>query len=316
MPLRIQCQDGRVSNSQHALDRVYPLLDFCHSGRTNGVREVKNPTVEQRWRLLNERARHRSATTAFFEVRREIREGQHAPTMASVSATCPANNLIEEATGELSVGSVAAAIDSVASLACAAEILPNWVATTGIKLSIDKPLPKTVKDLLLQVMPAAGPAHRITARVTLAEESEPDRALATAIVSFARTPPPAFSLQSLRQAPAGKLAYLDFFGIRIDGFNAEMRPPEWLLNTHGSIHGGALAVLLSEGAKCALPERLRTLTRLEVRYLAPGCGPLIRTEASRECAARGEVSVQCLDAETERPFAIAKAAGSASRRRA
>jgi acyl-coenzyme A thioesterase PaaI-like protein len=277
---------------------------------------VKNPTVEQRLRLLTERVRHRSATTAFLDVRREIRAGHHAPTTGSVFATCPANNLREEATGELAVGSVAAAIDSVASLACAAEILPNWVATTGIKLSIDKPLPITTEDLLLQVIPAAGPANRINARVTVTEEKELDRALATAIVSFARTPPPALSVQSLQQAPTGKLPYLDFFGIRIDGLHAEMRPPAWVLNSHGSIHGGALAVLLSEGAKCALPEGLRTLTRLEVRYLAPGRGPLIRTEASWECAMRGEVRVQCLDGETGRPFVIAKATGTPSRGRA
>jgi len=235
--------------------------------------------------------------------------------MASVFGTCPAQNLVDDGTGQLAVGSVAAVIDSVSALACVAEILPDWVATTGIRLSIGRPLPSTTEDLLVKVVPGAGPANRINARVTLTDKDEPDHELATAIVSFARTPPPTLDLQSLQQAPTGKLPYLDFFGIRIDGLHAEMRPPAWILNTHGSIHGGALAVLLSEGAKCALPERLRTLTRLDVRYLAPGRGPLIRTEAFHEGAVPGEVRVQCIDGETGRPFVSANASGTSSRGR-
>lgn len=227
--------------------------------------------------------------------------GEDIPRMA---AWCDDAGHLANAAGGVRAGALLAMVDTVAGFLSGLSVLPRWIVTTNILLSVAEPAAPAPIRLEAAVLRRGRSA--VVAEVTVTDGEA--RPVAEALVTSSILDPPAdMTLDFERpvrvepEAGDGRPPFEVFFPAEPAGRNVVvMEVAERLRNPWNILHGGAVAALVDAAAIAAAGTTARPAVTTDVvlQYLRPvRVGPAeARTAVRRGPGGRRLVEVEVSDA--------------------
>lgn len=222
--------------------------------------------------------RRRRNVSDYFRLERWEVPDQEMPGGSWFGGRTPVDDHLRDARGRLRTGALLATLDSLGGMTCGLAVLPRWIVTTSLMITV-APGPQTGPLRLSSQVLRRG-RHTVVAGLEAVDEGAADAHVASATMTCTVLDPGELSLKFKRPVvgampppPEDPVPLETFFRIAPGtGSSTRLELAEHLRNPWGILHGGAAATLV-ESAACRAAADVGVVDPAAgdtaVHYLAP-----------------------------------------------